>query len=150
MTRYAENTSVPVDRSRAEIERNLIRFGASGFGYGWEGSQETVLFTYRSKQVRLTLPMPSPSGFRTEAAREKERRRRWRSLAMVIKALLVGVADDILSFEEAFLSYFVMPDGFTLGDRIIPRLEAAAHEGKLPTLLLPARGEAADGLESGR
>lgn len=137
-TRYAENTSVPVDRSRSEIEKQLQRFGASGFGYGWEGSQEVIAFTYRGKQVRLTLPMPSPSGFRTEAAREKERRRRWRSLAMVIKALLVGVADDILSFEEAFLSYFVMPDGLTLGERIIPALEAAAHEGKLPTLMLPA------------
>lgn len=140
MTRYAANTTVPVDRSRSEIERSLMRFGASGFGYGWEGSQEQIGFTYRGKQVRLTLPMPSPSGFRTETAREKERRRRWRSLAMVIKALLVGVDDDIISFEEAFLSYFVMPDGVTLGEKLVPRLEAAAHEGTLPRLLLPASG----------
>ena len=138
MTRYAENTSVPVDRSRTEIERQLQRFGATGFGYGWEGSVEVIAFTYRAKQVRLTLPMPSPSGFRTEAAREKERRRRWRSLAMVIKALLVGVDDDIISFEEAFLSYFVMPDGMTLGERLLPGLEVAAREGKLPQLMLPS------------
>jgi hypothetical protein len=140
MTAYAANTSVPVERSRAEIERNLKRFGADGFGYGWEGSVEVVAFTYRGKQVRLTLPMPSPTGYRSEAAREKERRRRWRSLGMVIKALLVGVEDDILSFEEAFLSYFVMPDGQTLGDRLIPQLEAAAHRGELPSLMTPREG----------
>ena len=36
MRRYAEGTSVPVDRSRAEIERALTRYGATGFGYQWE------------------------------------------------------------------------------------------------------------------
>ena len=135
---YAQNTSVPVDRSRSEIERQLQRFGASGFGYGWEGSQEVVAFTYRGKQVRMTLPMPSPSGYRSEEHRQRERRRRWRSLAMVVKALLVAVDDGILSFEESFLGYFVMPDGQTLGQALIPRLEAAAREGKLPMLMLPA------------
>lgn len=138
MTRYAENTAVPVDRSRTEIERNLIRFGAEGFAYGWEGSQEVVGFTYRGKQVRLTLPMPSRSSFRSEDAWQKERRRRWRALAMVLKAKLVAVDEGILSFEESFLAWFVMPQGQTLGEALIPRLEDAAQRGALPPLMLPA------------
>jgi hypothetical protein len=34
MARYASNTDVPSDRSRAEIERTLVRYGADEFMYG--------------------------------------------------------------------------------------------------------------------
>lgn len=36
MTRYAEGTSVPMERSRAEAEKTLMRYGAKGFAYAWE------------------------------------------------------------------------------------------------------------------
>lgn len=36
MSRYAENTSVSSDRSRAEIEQILARYGAEQFMYGWD------------------------------------------------------------------------------------------------------------------
>lgn len=35
MTTYASQTTVSPDRSRAEIERTLSRYGATGFMYGW-------------------------------------------------------------------------------------------------------------------
>jgi hypothetical protein len=35
---YAVGTSVPVDRSKAEIERLLIRYGADHFASGWRGN----------------------------------------------------------------------------------------------------------------
>jgi hypothetical protein len=40
MTRYAEGTSVPMERSRAEAEKTLIRYGARGFLYAWETRAE--------------------------------------------------------------------------------------------------------------
>jgi hypothetical protein len=40
MARYAEGTSVPIDRSRAEAEKTLIRYGARGFLYAWETRAE--------------------------------------------------------------------------------------------------------------
>jgi hypothetical protein len=40
--RYAEGTSVPMERSRTEIEKTLMRYGASGFGYGWEQRVEVT------------------------------------------------------------------------------------------------------------
>lgn len=46
-SRYAEGTSVPMERSRAEAEKTLIRYGASGFHYGWQ---------------RRTEPWPHPLG----------------------------------------------------------------------------------------
>jgi len=38
VSRYAEGTSVPADRSRAEIERTLTRYGADQFAYGWRAT----------------------------------------------------------------------------------------------------------------
>ena len=40
MTRYADGTAVPMERSRAEAERTLMRYGASGFAYAWERRSE--------------------------------------------------------------------------------------------------------------
>ena len=36
MTKYAATTDVPAEKSRAEIEATLRRYGATGFAYGWE------------------------------------------------------------------------------------------------------------------
>jgi len=33
---YAEDTRVPIERSRSEIERTLERYGATAFSYGWD------------------------------------------------------------------------------------------------------------------
>ena len=140
---YAQGTVVPVDRSRSEIERQLVRFKAEGFAYGWDGGQEIIGFMYAGKQVRMSIPMPSRGSYRSEESWQQERRRRWRALAMVVKAKLVAVEDGIISFEDEFLSYFVLPNGSTLGQVMIPRLDAAAESGDLPPLLLSSpRGHA--------
>lgn len=39
---YAAKTGVAPDRSRAEIERTLSRYGASQFYYGWDGDRAVV------------------------------------------------------------------------------------------------------------
>jgi hypothetical protein len=142
MTRYATNTPVTVDRSRAELEKLLQRFGVDGFAYAWEGGQETIGFVYAGKRVRLSIPLPQRESYRSEEAWSKERRRRLRVLVLAVKALLVAVEDGIVGFEEAFLSWFVTPSGQTVGDLVVPQLEDAARRGMLPPLMLPApRGD---------
>ena len=51
MSRYAENTSVGTDKSRAEIERTLQRYGADGFMYGWQGARALVQFVAHGRQI---------------------------------------------------------------------------------------------------
>ena len=36
MTRYAQNTSVDSSRTKAEIERTIMKYGANGFVSGWQ------------------------------------------------------------------------------------------------------------------
>jgi hypothetical protein len=147
--KYAEGTDVPIDRSKSEIEKVLGRYGADEFAYGIKAGRALVGFVAHGKQVRFILPLPDPEApeFRKTAtgrarkgnavneAFEAEMRRRWRALALVIKAKLEAVSTGIVSFEEEFLPYIVLPGGQTVAERILPGLEDAYRTGRIPALL---------------
>ena len=146
---YAKETEVTPSASKAEIERDLGRFGATGFLTGQDdvAGRAFVGFQARERQVRMFVPLPTykemirtPTGkMRTETqianAREKETRRRWRALALAIKAKLVAIADGVETFEDAFMPYVVMPDGSTVGDQVRPAIADAYTTGTMPKLL---------------
>ena len=154
---FAENTSVPVERSRAEIERLLTKYGASKFISGWDDQRAVVGFEMRGRAIRMTLPLPKPTDpaftkrarsrwgqSKSEAARrrfDQELRRRWRALLLVIKAKLEAVQSGIVTFEEEWLAHFVLPGGRTVADTIIPEIERAYASGQAPRLLLGYAGE---------
>lgn len=152
--RYAENTQVSSDRSRAEIERTLRRYGATAFAYGWDAQAATLMFEITNRRVLFRLPMPdvtdkrftrtptgkdrSPSA--AEAAFEQAVRQRWRALALVIKAKLEAVAAGITTVEQEFLAHIVMPDGRTVGQHTAPAIESAYQSGQMPQLLPGSEG----------
>jgi hypothetical protein len=131
--KYAEGTEVPAERSRAEIERILTRFGADQFGYGSKQDAAVIVFRANNRHVRFLLPMPEalPAGDK----RDREIRRRWRALTMCIKAKLESVATGIESFEESFMAHVVLPNGMTLAEHARPLIEQAYTDGKMPPLL---------------
>ena len=149
MTRYAEKTSVASGRSRAEIEKTLSRYGASGFMYGWQEDTAVVAFEMQARRVRFDLPMPdrrdpeftrTPTGrsrsrTQSEAAYDQAVRQRWRALALVIKAKLEAVESGITEFEEEFLAHIVLPGGQTVGHWMLPQVAHAYETGKMPQLL---------------
>lgn len=153
-SRYAENTSVPSDRSRGEIERTLTRYGATAFAYGWSGSTASIMFEIHTdrgvRRVRFNLPMPDRSarefthtpgrGVRRSAtgaadAYDQAVRQRWRALALVIKAKLEAVAAGITTIEDEFLAHVVLPDGSTVGEWASPQLAIAYEQGEMPPML---------------
>lgn len=163
---FAEGTSVPAERSRAEIEMLLRRYGASQFVSGWAEGKAVIGFTAHGRQLRFVLKMPSKNEQRfthapprknaafkdqlverssTDALKlyEGEIRRLWRALNLVIKAKLEAVESGIASFEEEFMPWVVLPDGSTVGQFMSPQIERAYASGEMPSLLpgLPARGE---------
>ncbi len=157
MTRYASDTTVPVDRSRAEIERTLERYGATAFMYGWDGQKAAISFDIAGRRYRIILPLPdkaAPEFTRTpktrdlrspEAARaawEQATRQRWRALALWIKAVLEAAESGITTISQALQPFVVLPDGRTAGEWLAPQIDAAYATGRMPALLpMLAAGE---------
>ena len=133
MRLYAEKTHVPVERSRAEIERTLTRYGADRFAYLNESGRAVIMFEASSRRLRFDLPLPDGDDIRSAQAK----RQKWRALLLAIKSKLESVASGIETFEEAFLAHVIMPDNRTVADHAIARIEAA-YAGEKMQPLLPA------------
>lgn len=154
MGRYAEKTNVSVAKSKAEIERVLGRYGATSFAYGWEQERATVGFNLQGKFVRFNLVLPERNEFllsnhdpprkrtpaQVESHHEQACRSAWRALNLVIKAKLEAVETGITTFEEEFLAHLMLPNGETVGQRLIPQVEVAYADGKTMPKLLPFGG----------
>jgi len=61
MVKFAEDTKVPVERSRAEIEQLLVRYGADQFASGWGPESAKIMFRAKGRHIRFTLPLPKVS-----------------------------------------------------------------------------------------
>lgn len=130
---YAEKTTVPVEKTKMEIERTLTRYGASAFGSFSERDRAVIVFAAGNRRVRFDLPLPIGD----DAKSDKIRRVRWRALLLCLKAKLEAVASRIETFEEAFLSHVVLPDGTTVGTHVGPNIDEAYKSGQIPPLLPP-------------
>lgn len=146
--KYASGTSVSVAASKAEIERILERYGATGFMSAWSADDAVIAFAMADRQVRFVLTMPGRAemrfthhsrGQRTPEAAAKEWeqacRQRWRALSLVIKAKLEAVESGITVFDDEFLAHIVLPNGRTVSDETVPLVAHAYATGTMPALL---------------
>lgn len=157
MRRYAENTTVPAERSQAELSRMLRAHGAMKHGFLEDGGHVAVAFELEHRRVRLEIRAPSESEIRTEAdadpprgwrswtparrqewvreQQEKTLRQRWRALVLVVKAKLELIADGQSTVEREFLADIVLPNGKRVEEWLSPQLARAYEGGKMPPLL---------------
>jgi len=141
--RYAAQTTVSADRSRAEIESLLRKHGATGFVYGWQDEKARVEFLMKNRHLRFELTLPkaaefwrTPGGRRQRSPEDRDRaweqagRASWRALLLIIKAKLEAIAVGVSVFDDEFLAYVVTRDGRTVGQVIVPQL-ATHGSGRL-------------------
>lgn len=143
MAPYAAETKVPVAQSQAEIEKTLSRYGATSFAFATQPGSVTVMFEARDRRVRFDVPMPAQQAGENEASRrtrEQIVRRLWRALLLCIKSKLESVESGIETFEEAFLSHVILPDGSTVGHHAVPRIKQAYSENKMLPMLPGPKG----------
>jgi hypothetical protein len=148
--KYAEKTSVSSDKSRNEIEKTLMRYGARGFIYGWQETSAVIGFQMNGRQVKFILPLPdrtsrefthtpgrhsARSAAQTEEAYEQAVRQKWRALSLVIKAKLEAVESGITDFQSEFLAHILLPNGGTIGHWMIPQVDKAYETGVMPSLI---------------
>lgn len=149
MPKYASSTNVSVEKSRAEIERTLSRYGATGFMYGWMGDRHMLAFEMAGRKIRLELRMPARdsrevtrtstgrrrSASQIDTAHDQAIRQRWRAFALVIKAKLEAIEAGITTFESEFLHGTLLPSGQTVGEWLEPQIEHVYRSGQMPPLL---------------
>jgi hypothetical protein len=145
---YAENTSVPIQRSRIEIENMLRRYGADQLAYAEDNGRAMLGFRAHGKAVRFIIALPGWKEYerplkgrrRTpEQAQVKaggEHRRRWRVLMLVIKAKLEAVATGVSVFEQEFFGHLVLPGGKTVFEEAGPQAMKMIESGKPVTFNL--------------
>jgi hypothetical protein len=130
---FAEGTTVPVAKTRGEIEAMVSKHGATRFASGWtEERKAAISFAMKGRLVRFTLALPTEEEAKKQRHRryysldqgqrakwiEAEERRRWRCLLLALKAKLEVVESGIATFDEEFLAHVVTPDNLTVYEAI--------------------------------
>lgn len=155
---YAQNTTVSIDKTQSEIQSTLRRYKASAFMFGEEVDRGIIAFVIDNRKIKMVLPLPvkiedrhkwasgkpwvgrQRTSAQAAAALDQERKARWRGLLLCIKAKLEAVDAGIETFDQAFLAYLALPNGNTVGEEVIPRVEQAAFDGLMPTQMLAIEG----------
>ena len=144
---YAANTSVPVERSRAEIERLLSRHKCNKFlaGVDHDAHTATVQFHAYNRIIRFIIGLPDPKDKKYTRDRRgytapahvvdklvaQDERTRWRALLLVIKAKLEAVESNIATFEDEFLAHVVLPNQQTVAQYIGPAVAQMCETGRM-------------------
>ena len=141
MAKYAAKTEVTPDRRRSEIERTLTRYGATAFGYAASRTDAQIMFELGGRQMRFDVPLPDRAEYGHMAPTVGDRahaqavRQRWAALSLWIKAQCEAIDSEIVTAEQAFLGWVVLPDGQTLGEKLHPQLDDVYGSGDMPALL---------------
>lgn len=147
--KYAVTTTVPADKSRADIEKIVRKYGADMYGYATTEDKALITFRMRDRHLRFELSFPSEddrsvthteqgktrTATQANNARDQLVRQRWRALLILIQGKLEAVEVGIEVFDAAFMPNIVLPDNSLVGDFMVPQIEAAYSEGAMPPLL---------------
>jgi len=104
LSRYAQGSSVTIDRSKGEIERTLMRFGADQYMAGQSQLMAFIMFVYRGRTIRISFDIPRRDDFSTtetgrrrssqkvqQDAFEAALREQWRALLLMVKGQARGL-----------------------------------------------------------
>lgn len=158
MTRkFAENTYVPTDRSRGQINALLKNWGVSGIQWSedYENNRVMLQFVWKHDNfpymAKFSVNLPTDEDL-VESARHKrsgrllkdkleslKESRGWREhrvLHIFLKGSFEAIENGIITAEQLFLPWLVGRDGRTVGEVIGPRLPSLM--GNSAMALLPA------------
>jgi len=151
---YAAKTKVDVDQTKIEIQKLLVKYGATGFAIAWMDGTESVAFEIAHWRIRFSFPELTPDDVRKDAtgrerspahlvggtvksALEQAKRARWRELLLLIRAKLVAIENGVTTVEEEFHAHIILPNGQTMHEWATPYLKHAYLEGQMPPMLPP-------------
>ena len=130
--RYAKGTTVPVMKSRIELDELLTKHGATQRAtfQDDEKGRAIVQFRLAERMIRLTIARDPKAKRADQAEREA-----WRRLLLVVKAKLEIVASGSSTVEREFLADVLLPSGETVHEKLRGQLKQSYADGKTPPLL---------------
>jgi len=136
MAKYAEKTQVPVSRSKAQIEGELIRYGVQEYAFGTSPRGSGIIFKHQVKTYKINVNSPNRDEFATQKQFEQAERSRWRLLLLCIKAKLNLIQSGQSAFEDEFLAYMALPDGSTVGEFMrLPENVSMLEKSEMPKMI---------------
>ncbi|GMW01483.1 MAG: hypothetical protein AMXMBFR84_26200 [Candidatus Hydrogenedentota bacterium] len=151
MSQYAKDTNVPIERSKAEIERLLMQNGAESIYTGMEKARASIAFRLKGYNIIFRIAMPDPNSTRFTHSHNGARRRsneaaykeweqgcreRWRCLFLCIKAKIHAIDSRVETFEQAFMPHIMMPNGQTVAEMALPAIKQSYESNGEPPLQL--------------
>lgn len=154
--RYAEDTSVPIGKSRHEIDGLLRDWGCHQIMWGddYRQGRAVVRFVWEFEGTqyvaRVTLKIPTDKELEAEAVHATTRaflpakfaklaaRRGWpehRQLALWLRACFNAIEAGIIEPGQVFMPFLEDATGHTLGETLLPRLPQMLERGGARNLL---------------
>ena len=146
--KYAESTTVPVEKSQAELKATLSKYGCTHFGLLEEPGGATVLFKLNELpfRIRVDLPRQDEERFLVKVHAQTKRktdltpeeahkrweqacRQTWRVILLIIKANLEATEMGIMRPEQALMPFLLTGTGKTVAEEIFPRMNDLSAKG---------------------
>ena len=140
-----EQTTVPVARSQEAIRKLILQNGGTGVAFisqpPTEAFEAYVPIKGKDYHVRIQAECKPEGRVRHRRGQpidpfEQDCRRIWRVLYHHVKSIYEASNSGVMEFRRLVLAFIVTSDGKTVGDHILPKLDAAIEKG--PERLLPA------------
>lgn len=142
---FAQGTTVPVERTRIEIETLLKKNGATGIMVSWDGDLGAgqIICRLQERMIRFQINLPKAADFKLtptgrhrgpESIREvmaQEERRKWRALLLIIKAKLEMIGSGDSTIEREFLADLMLPDSSTVYEHVAGNISEMYATGKM-------------------
>ena len=146
---YAQDTSVPINKTRLDIEFLLKKAGATEYIQGNSGNVQAIAWTLNGKKYRMSMRIPDVNSSEVRMTASNRRRNdsqaklyyaqlertMWRQLYIIIKAKLVAVESGIRTMEQEFREDMLLPNGQTVVEYVGPQIEQAYLTGNMPPLI---------------
>jgi hypothetical protein len=84
------------------------------------------------KEIQLTPSGMQRTSANIQIAFDQAKRQMWRVMLLFLKATLEAIEMEIITLDEAMLSFYLLPNGKTVGDQILPQLSSNVSILSLP------------------
>jgi hypothetical protein len=152
---YAKDSSVPVTRSRAELQQVLERAKCTSAMVGESGGEAMVAFELQGRVIKMRWPIPKrdADAFVFRPSNSSDRRwwtknapgaadklhaqavrTSWRVLILIVKAKLEVIESGLSTVEREFLADLLLPGGQTVHDAMKENIALVYDTQQVPML----------------